>query len=459
MKRLLISLAFALCASSLAAQTTLRAGESSPVTLPLWNVLTMTGTGATCVQTRLSDTPGSGQSQGSNAISGSAVVTVGPYATVTRHTISCSVGSLVFDNAPAAFVVTGGLLASDIDASDTPADEECLTYDSTGPALEWQTCGSGGGLTDGDYGDVAVSGSGTVLTVESGTATTAGALAANGGNCTAGSYPLGVDASGAAESCTAVAGTEASALAPAVVIEGATADAYEGNVVFTDPTADWTWTWSGTGGVSGVPSITGGTSGSSTLTLDGDSSVSGAVTIGADGSLTSPNGTAAVPSVMGADADSGIFFADSGTSVRITKNGLARFGMIGDNLFFDPQLDIGGYQDLGLGRHNSGVAKFTNTSSQIRGLIGGGAAVASATALPVPTGNVFHVTGTTTITSITATNLQSGVCFTMIFDDALTLTDGSNLKLNGDFVTTADDTIPLCFDGTNFYESGARSVN
>lgn len=37
---------------------------------------------------------------------------------------------------------------------------------------------------------------------EGGAATTATALAANGGNCSAGSFPIGVDASGAAESCT-----------------------------------------------------------------------------------------------------------------------------------------------------------------------------------------------------------------------------------------------------------------
>lgn len=41
---------------------------------------------------------------------------------------------------------------------------------------------------------------------EGGAATTATALAANGANCSAGNYPLGVDASGAVESCTAAGG-------------------------------------------------------------------------------------------------------------------------------------------------------------------------------------------------------------------------------------------------------------
>lgn len=41
-----------------------------------------------------------------------------------------------------------------------------------------------------------------------GVATSATALAANGANCAAGNYPLGVDASGAAEGCTAAGGAE-----------------------------------------------------------------------------------------------------------------------------------------------------------------------------------------------------------------------------------------------------------
>jgi hypothetical protein len=47
---------------------------------------------------------------------------------------------------------------------------------------------------------------GTITAALTGNATTATALAANGTNCSAGNYPLGVDASGNAENCTAAAG-------------------------------------------------------------------------------------------------------------------------------------------------------------------------------------------------------------------------------------------------------------
>lgn len=92
-----------------------------------------------------------------------------------------------------------------------------------------------------------------------------------------------------------------------------------------------------------------------------------------------------------------------------------------------------------------------------RGLVGSGANVASAAAI-VPTGNLFHLTGTTNVTSITSTGINAGTVITIIFDDVLTFTDGSNLKLAGNFVTTADDTITLQFDGTNWYEM-SRSIN
>lgn len=86
-----------------------------------------------------------------------------------------------------------------------------------------------------------------------------------------------------------------------------------------------------------------------------------------------------------------------------------------------------------------------------------GNAVASAAAI-APSGDVFHVTGTTNITSITSTYVPAGALISMIFDGILTLTDGNNLKLAGNYVTTADDVVNLVYDGTNWFDAG-RGVN
>jgi hypothetical protein len=84
--------------------------------------------------------------------------------------------------------------------------------------------------------------------------------------------------------------------------------------------------------------------------------------------------------------------------------------------------------------------------------------VASAAAVTLPViGKIFTVTGTTNITSIVAAG-NSGREVTLIFADALTFTDGSNLKLAGNLSTSADDTITLVCDGTNWFERG-RSAN
>ena len=86
------------------------------------------------------------------------------------------------------------------------------------------------------------------------------------------------------------------------------------------------------------------------------------------------------------------------------------------------------------------------------------ASIASATALTLPVGpDQIIVTGTTTITSIVATG-QARRTVTLQFTGILTFTAGSNLKLAGNFVTSADDTITLYCDGTNWFEL-ARSVN
>jgi len=84
--------------------------------------------------------------------------------------------------------------------------------------------------------------------------------------------------------------------------------------------------------------------------------------------------------------------------------------------------------------------------------------VASAAALTLPfAAPVVKVSGTTSITSISATN-RAGDVVTLIFSGALTVTDGSNLALAGNFVTTADDTITLACDGATWWEV-CRSVN
>lgn len=98
------------------------------------------------------------------------------------------------------------------------------------------------------------------------------------------------------------------------------------------------------------------------------------------------------------------------------------------------------------------IARFGTVSNFFKG-----GDVASAGTI-TPTGNLFHVTGTTNITSVSGTGIVAGTKITIIFDGVLTFTDGSNLKLAGNFVTTADDTITLAYDGTNWYEL-CRSVN
>jgi len=90
---------------------------------------------------------------------------------------------------------------------------------------------------------------------------------------------------------------------------------------------------------------------------------------------------------------------------------------------------------------------------------GYGGSIASANTIGLPiNGQMFLITGVATIVSITANTAQTGRIITLLFNNALTLTDGSNLKLSANFITTADDTITLCCDGTNWYEM-SRSVN
>jgi hypothetical protein len=81
---------------------------------------------------------------------------------------------------------------------------------------------------------------------------------------------------------------------------------------------------------------------------------------------------------------------------------------------------------------------------------------AASTIAPSAATKVATVTGSTTITGITAT--FAGHELKLLFTSTAQLTDGSNLKLNGNFSGAADRTISLYCNGTNWYEL-ARSDN
>ena len=83
--------------------------------------------------------------------------------------------------------------------------------------------------------------------------------------------------------------------------------------------------------------------------------------------------------------------------------------------------------------------------------------VAGAITLPAQ-GNVFTITGANAITSITTDSTEAGKVVTLIFSATATLVDGSNLKLSAAAGGSADDTVILVSDGTNWYEIG-RSAN
>lgn len=73
-------------------------------------------------------------------------------------------------------------------------------------------------------------------------------------------------------------------------------------------------------------------------------------------------------------------------------------------------------------------------------------------------GMYFDITGNNNITSIAAASSTDGRLVILRFEGTPTFTDGNNLKLAGNFVATADDTITLICDGTDWYEI-ARSAN
>lgn len=104
---------------------------------------------------------------------------------------------------------------------------------------------------------------------------------------------------------------------------------------------------------------------------------------------------------------------------------------------------------------------WTDTANRSTLPIIKGSNIASGATITLASGNVFTITGTADITSITATTEDTGRVVWLIFSGTAAttgVTDGSNLKLSANFGYTPDDTMCLVCDGTNWYEV-TRSVN
>lgn len=153
-------------------------------------------------------------------------------------------------------------------------------------------------------------------------------------------------------------------------------------------------------------------------------------------------------------------FRVGGSSIAPASNGIGVWVLgatdtanINTLIGLDIQNQIGATDNYAI-RTGLGKVKFGDTLQQFKG-----ANIASAGTMTLTGGNVFHVTGTTNITTLnTCDSSNAGRFVTLIFDGILTFTDGNNLKLNTNFVTSADDTISLVCDGSSWFETG-RATN
>lgn len=127
------------------------------------------------------------------------------------------------DDLPDADEVTEAMLKS----VNPPTDEYLLTYESTTGDFEWA-----------QY------------------APTASALAANGANCSAGQYPLGVDASGAVESCTADDDLPDADEVTEAMLKAVDAASDEECLTYETTTGDFEWQTCGSAGIGGSTGAT-----------------------------------------------------------------------------------------------------------------------------------------------------------------------------------------------------------
>lgn len=167
------------------------------------------------------------------------------------------------------------------------------------------------------------------------------------------------------------------------------------------------------------------------------------------GNVITDNSQRGITVVDGSDVNiSGNVIEGSGVSAIRTQGTAARVYITANNM----RNNVATYS-LASSDTTSSVIGPNHTDATIT--------VASAATIALPHGEpIVTISGTADITTITAANHKNHRV-TLVFSGtaaATGLTDGSNLKLNGSFAYTPDDTITLIGDGTNWYEA-SRSAN
>jgi hypothetical protein len=110
------------------------------------------------------------------------------------------------------------------------------------------------------------------------------------------------------------------------------------------------------------------------------------------------------------------------------------------------------------GNATDSINGYQSTVNVSNCLIQGPITVASASTITPPLGeNIQYVTGTTNINNIQPSNV--GRIIVLNFQGILTVNDGvGNIKLNGNFTSSVDDTLTLVYNGAEWVEI-ARSTN
>lgn len=142
-------------------------------------------------------------------------------------------------------------------------------------------------------------------------------------------------------------------------------------------------------------------------------------------------------------------------TARITVTGCTFRNITGFAITAQSNLVASGNNFEGVSQ--AAIYSLTGTNNRVLDQSVGVRTVASATAITLPEiTDTFVISGTTSITSITAS--WAGRRCHLRFSGVLTLTDGSNLILNTNYVTANNASILLECDGTNWREL-CRSTN